>query len=277
MADATSGVGASGLNLKLWTLSDLDRGVDVVGQFTPQGLRKTVSGGLAQGGSVGRDFPIVQWVRGELEVVTFSARLWAKDSTDLTVSQRLTQLENLVRRASDLRRPPICSFSLGSLATVAIDCLVKSIGGVSYDDVRPDGTLRGATLDVTLWRYEEVTLRATDPSVPASMTRIRRSKKGDTYESIALQEYADPELGVLLRQLNPRIAGMPLADLNPLDPVHVFPEEFLLTLPIEPEFHAFRSGPGNEAAEERRREIFDARDDDRFTTIYGDTADDEFL
>jgi hypothetical protein len=273
----SAGVGAAGLDLKLWTLSDLDRGVDIVGQFTPQGLRKTVSAGLVQGGSVNRDYPIVQWVRGELEVVTFSARLWAKDSTDLTVSQRLVQLENLVRRASDLKRPPICAFSLGSLATVAIDCLVKSIGGVTYDDVRPDGTLRGATLQVTLWRYEEVTLKATDPSVPASQTRIRRSKRGDTYESVALTEYGDPELGILLRQLNPRRPGMPLADLNPLDPVHVFSEEFLLTLPIEPEFHAFKSGPGNEAAEERRRQIFDARDDDQFTTIYGDTADDEFL
>jgi hypothetical protein len=273
----TSGVGASGVDLKVWTLSDLDRGVDIVGQFTPQNVRKTVSGGLVQGGSVGRDFPIVQWVRGELEVITFTARLWAKDSTDLTVSDRLVKLENLVRRASDLKRPPICSFSLGSLATLSVDCLVKSLGGVAYDEVRPDGTLRGASLQITLWRYEEVTLKATDPSVPESMTRIRRSRKGDTYESIALAEYADPGLGVLLRQLTPRVAGMPLADLRAKDPVHMYPEAHLLTLPIEPQFHAFRSGPGNEAAEERRRELFDARADDSWTTIFGDTADGEFL
>lgn len=272
-----SGVGASGIDPDLWILSDLDRGTDIVGQFTPQGMRKTVTAGLVQGGSVGRDFPIVQWVRGELEVITFTARLWATDSTDLTVDERITKLENLVRRASDLKRPPICAFSVGSVANVAVDCLVKSLGTVAYDKIRSDGTTRGATLTMTLWRYEEVTLKATDPSVPESMTRIRRAKKGDTYELLALYEYSDPELGVLLRQLNPRIPGMPLADLKGLNPVHIFPEEFLLTLPIEPEFHAFKTGAGNEAAEQRRREIFDARDDDSFTTIFGDTADDEFL
>jgi hypothetical protein len=70
---------------------------------------------------------------------------------------------------------------------------------------------------------------------------------------------------------------MLLADLNPKDPVHVYPEEYLLTIPIEPEFHAFKTGAGNEAAEEVRREMFDARAGDVYTTIFGDTAGDEFL
>lgn len=273
----SSGGAGVGLNKKLWVLTDLDLGEDIVGQFVPQNVSKTVSGSIATVSSVNRDFPILQWVRGELEVITFDAKLFATDSTDLTVEDRLFRLETLVRRNTKFKRPPICLFSWGDVATLHLECLVQSIGGVTYDEIRTDGTLRGVSLRITLNRFEEVTLAVTDPTRPESMTRIRRSKKADTYESIALLEYADPELGILLRQLNPRRAGMPLADLNPLDPVHIFPEEFLLTLPIEPEFHAFKSGPGNEAAEEVRREIFDARDDDTFTTIFGDTAGDEFL
>lgn len=273
----SSGGAGVGINPKLWVLSDLDRDEDIVGQFAPQGVSKTVSGVLASATSVNRDFPILQWVSGEVERVTFSAKLWAKDSTDLTVEDRLVRLENLVRRNSDLKRPPICAFAWGELGTLSVECLVRTIGGVTYDEVRPDGTLRGATLQLTLERYEEVTLEATDPTVPESFTRIRRARRGDTYDSLALDEYADPGLGVLLRQLNPRRAGMLLADLRPKDPVSIFPEEFLLTLPLEPEFHAFRVGADNEAAEEARREMFDARDDDAFTTIFGDTADAEFL
>lgn len=276
---AGSGVGGQGLDQKLWTLSNMDKPNDkpIVGQFVPQSVTKTVAGDIAQASSVNRDFPILQWTRGELEVVTFAAKLWAKDVEDQTVEQRLVALENLVRRLSDLKRPPICLFTWGSVGTLHMECLVKSIGGVTYDEVRDDGTLRGVSLSITLQRYEEVTLVATDPSKPETFTRIRRAKKGDTYESIALWEFADPELGILLRQLNPRRPGMSLADLSPNDKVHVYPEEYLLTLPIEPEFHAFKSGPGYEAAEERRREMFDARDDDSFVTIFGDTADGEFL
>jgi hypothetical protein len=276
---AQSGVGGQGLDQKLWVLANLDKPnqKDIVGQFVPQGVSKTVSGDIAQASSVNRDFPILQWTRGELEVVTFAAKLWAKDSEDQTVEQRLVALENLVRRLSDLKRPPICAFSWGAVGTLQMECLVKSIGGVTYDEVREDGTLRGVSLSITLQRYEEVTLVSTDPSKPETFTRVRRAKKGDTYESIALWEHGDPELGILLRQLNPRRPGMSLADLAPNDKVHVFPEEYLLTLPIEPEFHAFKSGAGYEAAEERRREMFDARDDDAFVTIFGDTADGEFL
>lgn len=273
----SSGIGGAGRNQKLWILTDLDRSRDVVGQFVPQNVTKAVAGELGEASSVNRDHPIQQWVRGQTEVVTFRARLWATDQEDVSLEDRLVRLENLVRRNSDLKRPPICEFSWGGLGTLQMECLVQSLGGVRYDEVRPDGRLRGVSMSITLRRYERITLTATDPSVPETFTRIRRARRGDTYESIALDEYADPELGIKLRQLNPRLPGMRLADLDPRDPVHVFPEEHLLTLPLQPEFHAFRSGPGNEAAEQVRRELFDAREGDNWTTIFGDTADGEFV
>jgi hypothetical protein len=272
----SAGIGASGPSKKLWLIVDLDRKEDIVGQFIPQSVSKTVAADIAVGKSVNRDYPILQWISGELEEISFQAKLWATDSTD-SVEERLLRLENLVRRNSDLKRPPVCCFAWGGLETLQMDCLVKSIGGVTYDEIRDDGTFRGATLSITLMRYEEVQWKVTDPSVPEKFTRIRRAKRGDTYEALAQDEYGNPLLGVLLRQLNPRTPGMLLADLRPRDPVHVYPEEHLLTLPVQPEFHAFRSGSGYEKAEEVRRALFDRRGRDRYVTVFSDTAGGEFL
>jgi len=266
----SAGIGAHGDDPKLWTLEDLDRGVTIVGQFIPQGVTKTVEGSIAQAGSQNAQFPILQWTSGELEVITFSARLWATDSTDFSVEDRLDALENLVKRQEDLDRPPVCTFAWGDVSSLVVDGLVKAIGRSTYDEIRNDGTLRGVSLQITLWRYEPLEFTVTDPALPERMTRIRRAKQADTYESIALDEYGNPLLGVLLRQLNPRIPGMELADLKAKDPVHVYPEDYLVTLPVEPEFHGFRTGEGYETAEERRRELFDARGGDAFVTFYAD-------
>lgn len=271
-----SGGGGAGDARKLWVLHDLDRDEENVGQFVGQSVTRNVSATIARTTSFNSQFPILQWVAGELETISFSAKLFAHDSTDFTVDDRLERLEDLVRRQSDLSRPPVCAFSLGDVASLSIDCLVRSLGGITYDEVREDGTLRGVSLQISLERFEEFGIEATDPSTPESFTRIRRAKRGDTYERIALDEYADAELGILLRQLNPRIPGMDVADLAAKDPVHVLPESFLRTLEIEPEFHAFQTGEGNEAAEERRREIFEDRSGDAFVTIYADNSPGEF-
>lgn len=271
-----SGGGGAGFDPKLWTLFDLDRGEEIVGQFVAQSVTKNVSASIARSSAYNAQFPILQWVAGELETVSFSAKLWAVDSVDFSVDERLERLEQLVKRQSDLKRPPVCAFSLGNVPSLSIDCLVRSIGGITYDEVREDGTLRGVSLRIALERYEEFGVEATDPSVPASMTRIRRARAGDSYESIALSEYADPELGVLLRQRNPRIPGMDYSDLAAKDPVHIFPESFLRTLEIEPEFHAFKTGDEFAAAEEAWREIFEARSGDAFLTIFADGSPGEF-
>lgn len=274
---SVTGGGGAGFDPKLWTIFDQDRGEAIVGQFVAQSVVKNVSANIASSSSYNAQFPILQWVSGELETVSFTAKLWAVDSTDFSVDDRLERLEALVKRQSDLKRPPICSFSLGDVPSLSIDCLVRSLGGITYDEVREDGTLRGVTLQIALERFVEFEIEATDPSKPEEFTRIRRARSGDSYESIAADEYADAELGILLRQLNPRGLGMDLTDLRAKDPVHVFPESYLRTLEIEPEFHAFKTGEEKYApAEEARREMFEARSSDAFLTIYADNAPTEF-
>lgn len=266
----SAGIGATGPTSRLWVLVDYDHDFDFVGQFVPQDVTKTVAGRVEAGESVNRDHPILQWVSGEVEEVTFRAKLWAADSEDNAVEERLARLEALCRRNSDLGRPPVCGFSYGVLGTLQMDCLVRSIGGVVYDEVREDGTLRGVSLQITLLRYEAPDWTVTDPSVPERFTRVRPSRRGDTYETVAAEEYGDALLGVLLRQLNPRTPGMPLADLRRGDGVHVFPEEYLRTLEVRPQFHAFRSGSGYEAAETNLRRLLALRARDRYVTDFAD-------
>lgn len=271
----SDGIGAYGADGKLWTITDLDADEEIVGQFAPQSVVKTLSANIARVESVNQDTPFAQWIAGEASDITFTARLWAKDSTDRTVQDRLNRLELLCRRDPALNRPPICAFSWGSTDAVNKLCLIKSIGQ-TFDEIREDGQLRGVTLQVTLEEFAPIEFKATDPTVPEHHTRIRRAKRGDTYESIALDEYGDPLLGVLLRQLNPRTPTMLLADLNPLDPVHVLPEEYLRRFPIQPQFPAFRSGPRFAAAETRRRELIESRGEDRYTLSFRLATDGEF-
>jgi|GEM_PF-5513214 len=279
----SSGAGGAGYVEKLWSIVDLDRGDFFFGQFVPQSVTKEVSANYAEVPTLGRQNPIMQWLNGVTETLTFTARLWANNA-DESIEERVEKLENLVKRQADLPkegkrpkgRPPVCEFQWGSDRSLKFEyCFVTSLGGVTYDELRPDGSLRGATMSITIKRYDPVTLTVTDPTVPESQTRIRLAKKGDTYESIALDEYGNPELGIPLRQLNPRIARMELADLNPQDPVHVYSEDYLLTTPIQPKFHAFKIGRGNEDAEQRRREMFDDRDGDSFTTVFADYGESE--
>lgn len=274
-----SGGGEAGFLHKLWILTDLDRGEAFVGQFVPQGLTKGLSASVPESPVVGKQNPIVQWVNGLSETVTFRARLWEHDAEQQTLEERVYRLEQLVKRqdVQPAGRPPICSFQWGHDPSLQLDaCLVRSIGGITYDEVRPDGTLRGVTFIISLVRYEEVTLEVTDPSVPERFTRIRRAKRGDTYESIARDEYGDASLGPVLRRLNPRRPGMDVSDLDPLDPVHVFPLDWMLRRKREPETIVLKSGRRNEAAEKVRRDLFVSRAGDSFTTLFGDSAPDEF-
>lgn len=249
---------------RLWVLVDLDHGDEVVGQFFPQDLTKTVETEIAESPSLGRQDPFTFWLNGSTETITFRARIWNQYDNDVTASEMIERLERLTKKNEDIGRIPVCNFGWGFDLTLTMDCLVKSIGGVTYDEIRPDGSIRGATLQITLVRYSPATIKATDPTVPESQTRIRRAKAGDTYESIFRDEYGDPLLGTVARQYNPRIPGMPLADLRPLDPVHVYDEDWLRRKALKPQFHAFQSGRGADAAAARRRELFDLRSADAF-------------
>lgn len=238
-----------------------DRGDRISGQFTPQQMTKNKGSVIAEAGGYSRMSPIIQWVGGKLDTYTFQARLFSAHRDDQTAADKLTQIEYLMEAESTLGRPPIVSFFWGVAIPDGFPCMVDSIGGITYDEIRSDGTPRGVTLSITLkhrtrFRFEQVVTAQTE------RTPTHIAIHGETYEMIAEREYGDPMLGVLLRQMNPRSpmtknAPRSVADLSPGDEVKIYPIRDMRREPVRPKCHILRMD--NRLAADNRRYFFELR------------------
>ena len=264
----SAGGGNIGPNKRVWTLTDLDFDIEIVGQYIAQSVSRSITANIGESAVYNADESIEQFVHGNSDTIDFEGRFHSSDFTDFSVEDRLDALEGLIRRNDDLGRPPVCLLTIGDIPSLTKQVLVTAIGPISYNEPDLSGRNQGATFTISLIAYQELEYEATDPTVPQSFTRIRRARKGDTYESIAQDEYGNAEFGILLRQLNPRLPGMDLTELRQGDPVHIYPDYYLTTLPIVPEYHGFKTGVGNEAAEERLKDLFEARSSTKYSTIY---------
>ena len=170
-------------------------------QFQPTDF--TMDWGAAWASSTGmnRDNPILQFSHGEQKGYQFGARLFAKDSSE-DIQPLLDALKLAVEKDDELKRPPRWQFIWGQFIDETV--IVKTIGGVKIDELRQDGTLRGATLGVQLLLYHSVDVALVAEDRPTN-TFYAVTKSGDTWEDIALREYDEPAYGDILRQNNPGI------------------------------------------------------------------------
>jgi hypothetical protein len=203
-----------------WRISSSEIGVDVEGQFTVDQIQiNTVGGVYAEISTVNQSHPITQWIRGQQETITLTSELWANDSKDDIVS-KFTNLLRLTRRDDKLCRAPICSFSFGQ--ALSIQCFLEHVSNIGYGPLRPDGTPQRIHFTLTVRNYVPSVVNPTDPSKPESQSRIRQSKTGDTYESIAADEYGDAALGEWLRRWHRY-----RPDLTEGDGVHILTVEYM--------------------------------------------------
>lgn len=235
---------------------DLHSGMRISGQFTPQNVQHTIGSRIADVSGFSRENPLIQWIGGTLEVFSFQARFWSEHSGSNTTRDKLETLKLLKKPHSPLNRPPLTRFFWGTVIPGGMPCLVESIGGIAYDEIRPDGSPRGATCNITLKRFTRFTIDRVTIS-PVERTPIHVVRSGDTYESIAQQRYGDPLLGVSLRQQNPRFpmeqwapAGM--TDLLPGETIKLYPKRDLQT--IKPQSHIFNED--NQQSADLRRYYF---------------------
>lgn len=255
-------------NIKQWYMivgedsGLLTRGTRITGQFTPQQVSQNISANIAEAGGYSRTSPIIQWVGGQLRTITMNVRLFSEHKDDNTAEVKLRQLEQLVDEYHhNLKRPPVVAFFWGIAIPDGMPCIVETLGGVSYDEIRSDGSIRGVSLNITLKRFKEYLIQQqalpTLEQTPAHVVR-----HGETYEMIAYRRYGDPMLGVLLRQLNPRApmnAQFPtgVADLKPGERVKLFPVSDLKRERIMPQCHVLRQD--NYIAADNRRYYFELR------------------
>lgn len=241
--------------------ANFQRGSRIASQFTPQQVQRNLGENVVEGGGFSRESPIIQWVGGMLESFTFEARFFSEHSQDNTAAEKLEQLELLRKRDSTLGRPPLLAFYWGVAIPDGFPCLLDSMGTISYDEIREDGTIRGFTCQITVKRFTEYQLETT-PVSQGERTPVYVAKHGDTYESIAAWRYGDPLLGVLLRQMNgraPMVKNAPTgaSDLKPGEEIKLYPINELQREKIQPLCHVLKSN--NRLAVENRRRFFELR------------------
>jgi hypothetical protein len=184
-----------------WELSNLDTKEKVKGQFGPSDLKEQPGVSVyAEHTSLNRGEPILQYVHGSGDQLTFNAYFFATDDKDETPAKILKVLKNWSKRDPKLLRPPLVAFTLGD-GEVSMRSAVMSLGDVQYYDPPKEraGGIRGWNSTITLRAYTKFELK----SEPLPQTRYHRAKQGDYFEYLAYFEYGNPMLGDLVRKQHP--------------------------------------------------------------------------
>lgn len=254
---------------KLWHLlvyedtnrPELNMGDRIYGQFTPQDLSHNLGANIAESGGFSRTHPLVQWVGGNAETLTFQARLFSEHANDSTAADKFKVLQLLCQSLQPMNRPPITVFFWGNAFPGGVPCLVESLGGVKYDEIRSDGSIRGLTLSITLKKTVPfLVTRVVESSM--ERTPLHTVREGETYEMIAKRKYGDPMLGVILRRENPRFpmekwAPRGLSNLSTNEQIKLYDRSDITKNRIKPQSHIF--DPDDQIASDNRRYFFEKR------------------
>ena len=225
-----------------WTIAsvEMEVPVSVTGQFTVDDMQLNAIGGVfTEITSVNQSHPITQWIRGQQETITLVSEFWAQHYKD-SITQQFQDLLRLARRDEDLMRPPICMFSFGT--KLSMQCFVEHVSNIAFGPLRPDGTPQRIRFTLTLRNYIPSLVAKTDPSNVSHQSRERYAKAGDTFESIAADEYGDALMGEYLRRW---LGYHP--DLAVGDKVHILTTDYIAqqgpVLPVSPILYAMMTNP----------------------------------
>lgn len=181
-----------------WFLKNLDNGEMEFGSFPATEVTENVGSTYANTFALNRQKAITQFLHGNLETISFTAKYFAVVAGQ-DIQSRVEKIKNWTRRDLDKGRPPVCQFWIGDQHARAEFCLITNVS-VAYGRPGHLGAMRDVTLNITLQRYDPFSLTET-----ASFdTRYHMARTGDTYEMLAVREYGNPMLGVELRQRHPK-------------------------------------------------------------------------
>jgi hypothetical protein len=228
-AAATSrsqGIARTALNsTSSWRLVSRDDGRTIQGQFEPTGLEHDLGADWKSQRGMGQRHSVLMYAGGEDEVIKFEARVWSHSSADNFWAEKLMRdLKASVAPDPDLGRPHIWDLHIGSHSTTVV---VKSVGGIRYDRVRPEnGQIRGALFRIELLRYKEYTV---DARRSRAESLVLPFLERDSFETIALRGYNDPDAGEALRRRNPALRVPVVGEKLHLPPVQALLARFART------------------------------------------------
>lgn len=213
-----------------WTLTSLDTGTKIEGQFVPTDLTENISAEYAEIQTLGRNVPILQFQSNGARTISFGAKCWAYSQGIAPVplltsfgtgllNQTIEELVDAIKAAAwvndDLGRPEIYAFAVGKSVEME-SCVVKSVGGIKYDRLRPiDGSLRGASFSIEIQQYEEF---STTIGGSGSESLVLALRENEGFEGISRRVYGDADPGEALRRRNPTKVVPQVGDLIHLPP-----------------------------------------------------------
>lgn len=186
------------VRIVVWHMRNLEDGSELRGQFPAEDPVLELATAYGQHSSLNRQNPIVQFLRGEADTFSFTARFYALHSGDRTPTKSIETLQSWRMRNATLARPPRVAFTFGNIVPFP-EAVITSLSGLSYSEPKPDGDIREVSVTVGLLRYEKFSLE----DKPEPETRYHRAKQGDYYELLTWQEYRSPMLGDSIRKDHP--------------------------------------------------------------------------
>jgi len=201
--------------IPVWSIK-AENGIEVTGQFaiSDGGLTEDVGTNWETFGGFARPWEMLEWSHGVNGRFQFEAMFYEVPTLLFTsggigmsgpIIEALDNLRKLCQKDDALMRPPICQFTWGS--EISAQVVVDSICGIKYGELRPDGTLRWFSCQLTLLKYYAPGTSSTGE------TLYRFAKARDTYETIARDVYKNPILGVNLRRLAPSKPDLTAGDI----------------------------------------------------------------
>jgi hypothetical protein len=135
--------------------------------------------------------PILQFVRGEADILSVELFLDGSKADKPTVEEDLAKLRRLVTIDRDLHAPPVVAFEWGGERFVGVVTSLKE----KYTLFDESGLILRArvTLGMKSYRAVEVQQRELKRQSP-DRARVRVLREGETLPAIAQEAYGDPRL-----------------------------------------------------------------------------------
>lgn len=237
-------------NFKIWNMKNLDSGQTLQGQFEAENVQRDIAVNWGQFTSLNRQNPILQFLNGAADRVSFDGRLFRKHALDTSPEDKLDMLESWTKIDRALRRPPIIEFWVGD-GHVTLNCVIV---GISTSYKRPDffGGLRDCTFSVSLLEFSTFSL---DDAEEVD-TRYARARERDYFELLAFEEYGNPMIGDVIRKQHPA-----LQSIQPGDIVRLPSIEGVRSTPIAQTSIPLKTAFGRKDTPQRRlrQQFFDKR------------------
>ena len=207
---------------------NVDTGEVLQGDFEPTNIVENPGAPSYAGHtSLSRDNEILQFLHGNADTLSFTVRVYAATFPEtFFVEDEINLLKSWkekIDRVAAPPRPPIIVFTIGT-AAIYMECIIESVSNIRYDRFTFGGSVRGATIDVSLRQYVPFEISGTY----IHETRYHRAKEGDYYEMLCHYEYGSANIGDLVRRRHPDKVDIMPADIIKMPSVSALKAEKVL-------------------------------------------------